>query len=107
MEANLIELASKCPDLMLNIKASDLIEASRILKEELLEELQTLRQEPPAVEETLLTREETMTKLGISSATIWRWKKCGYLVPVRIGSMDRYRPSDIREIIETKGGIYE
>ncbi len=105
MEVNIIELATKCPDVTISVKASDLLEASRTLKEELLAELKTTMPESqiPASEQ-LLTREETMTKFGISSATIWRWKKCGYLVPVKVGSMDRYRLSDINAILAKKGG---
>ena len=43
-----------------------------------------------------------MKKLRVSSATIWRWKKCGYLVPVQLGAMDRYRISDINAILIKK-----
>ncbi len=105
MEVNIIELATKCPDVMIYVKASDLLTASRTLKEELLAELKNTMPEPqiPATEQ-LLTREETMSKFGISSATIWRWKKCGYLVPVKVGSMDRYRLSDINALLAKKGG---
>jgi hypothetical protein len=46
-----------------------------------------------------------MEKFKISSATIWRWKKCGYLVPVKVGSMDRYRLSDINALLAKKGGV--
>ena len=45
-----------------------------------------------------------MKKLKVSSATLWRWKKCGYLVPVRLGSFDRYRISDIETLMSQKGG---
>ena len=45
-----------------------------------------------------------MAKLDVSSATLWRWKKNGYLVPVQLGHMDRYRLSDINNIITLKGG---
>ncbi len=105
MEVDLIELATQCPDLMISVKASDLLEAGRKIKEELLEELKTERTEPQVPDdEVLLSREETMEKFRISSATIWRWKKNGYLVPVKVGSMDRYRLSDINAILTRKGG---
>lgn len=94
MEVDLIELATQCPDLMISVKASDL-----------LEELKTERTEPQVPDdEVLLSREETMEKFRISSATIWRWKKNGYLVPVKVGSMDRYRLSDINALLTRKGG---
>ncbi len=90
----------------ISVKASDLIEAGRSIKEELLQELSVNRPEDSVPEdEKLLSREETMEKFNISSATIWRWKKSGYLVPVRVGSMDRYRLSDINDILVKKGGV--
>ena len=106
MEVNIIELATQCPDITISIKASDLLTAGRTLKDELLEELRANQEDrPSAASEQLLSREETMEKFRISSATIWRWKKCGYLVPVKVGSMDRYRLSDINALLAKKGGI--
>ena len=106
MEVNIIELATQCPDITISIKASDLLAAGRTLKDEILEELRANQEDYPApATEQLLSREETMEKFKISSATIWRWKKCGYLVPVKVGSMDRYRLSDINALLAKKGGI--
>lgn len=106
MEVNIIELATQCPDITISIKASDLLAAGRTLKDEILEELRANQEDrPSAASEQLLSREETMEKFRISSATIWRWKKCGYLVPVKVGSMDRYRLSDINALLAKKGGI--
>ena len=106
MEVNIIELATQCPDITISIKASDLLTAGRTLKDEILEELRANQEGHPAqAAEQLLSREETMEKFKISSATIWRWKKCGYLVPVKVGFMDRYRLSDINALLAKKGGI--
>ena len=106
MEVNIIELATQCPDITISIKASDLLTVGRTLKDEILEELRANQEDrPSAASEQLLSREETMEKFRISSATIWRWKKCGYLVPVKVGSMDRYRLSDINALLAKKGGI--
>ena len=105
MGVNIIELATQCPDITISIKASDLLEAGRIFKEEILDELKANQDERPAPSsDQLLSREETMEKFRISSATIWRWKKCGYLVPIKVGSMDRYRLSDINDLLAKKGG---
>ena len=106
MEVNIIELATQCPDITISIKASDLLTVGRTLKDEILEELRANQEDrPSAASEQLLSREETMEKFKISSATIWRWKKCGYLVPVKVGSMDRYRLSDINALLAKKGGV--
>ncbi len=81
------------------------MEAFRTFKSELLQEINVTTPVPvPPAQDEFLSREETMEKFHISSATIWRWKKCGYLVPVRVGNMDRYRLSDINAILVEKGG---
>ena len=50
--------------------------------------------------ETYVSREKAMEILGKGSTTLWRWKKMGYLVPITVGAIDRYRMSDIRRIME-------
>ena len=105
MKHDLIALAEQFPGITVSVQLSDLIEAGRTLKDEILEELRANQEDrPSAASEQLLSREETMEKFRISSATIWRWKKCGYLVPVKVGSMDRYRLSDINNLLAKKGG---
>ena len=105
MEVNIIELARQCPDVTISVKASDLMMMARTLKDELVQDLRDVQ---PAVavqpDDSFLSREETMEKLNVSSATLWRWKKSGYLVPVQLGCMDRYRLSDINAVILQKGG---
>lgn len=36
--------------------------------------------------------------LGVTSATLWRWGKSGYLVPIKIGRKNYYLKSDIDRI---------
>lgn len=98
---DLIALAENCPGTTISVKLSDLLEAGRSFKAELLQDLcenQKTAQNP----DEFITREQAMKKIKVSSATLWRWKKCGYLVPVRIGAFDRYRLSDINALIDKK-----
>ena len=105
MEVTLLELARQCPDVTISVKASDLIEMGRTLRDELLQEIRgSLPEIPVPDNETYISREEAMEKLDVSSATLWRWKNSGYLVPVQLGHMDRYRLSEINSIIILKGG---
>lgn len=105
MKQDLITLSEQLPGLTVQVSLEDLLQAGRTIKEELLQELNLSAQEERlASAEEFLSREETMKKLKISSAPLWRWKKCGYLIPVQLGSMDRYRLSDINNIIVKKGG---
>lgn len=102
---DLIALAENCPGTTISVKLSDLLEAGRSFKEELLRDLNasqlTSRRED---DDDCITREEVMRRLKVSSATLWRWKKCGYLVPVQLGSFDRYRVADIEAFMSRKGG---
>ena len=105
MKHDLIALAEQYPGITVSVQLSDLLTVGRTLKDEILEELRANQEDRPLpASEQLLSREETMEKFRISSATIWRWKKCGYLVPIKVGSMDRYRLSDINNLLAKKGG---
>ena len=50
--------------------------------------------------EGLVSTENAMQLLDVSKTTLWRWKQRGYLVPVRIGGIDRYRLRDIKRLLE-------
>lgn len=98
MNYDLIELAKRCPDLAITVRLADLVEANRGLIEETKRELaQSLE---ASKLETYLTREKVMEMLEVSPTTLWRWEKCGYLIPISIGSKRRYRHSDILKILE-------
>lgn len=98
MYKNLIELAKECPGLQVTITLGELIEANRLLIAETKRELEQEIADSKA--ETYISREKTMEILDVSSTTLWRWKRMGYLVPVSVGANDRYRMSDIRRIME-------
>ena len=98
MYKNLIELAKECPGLQVTITLGELIEANRLLIAETKNELEQEIADSKA--ETYISREKTMEILDVSSTTLWRWKRMGYLVPVSVGANDRYRMSDIRRIME-------
>ena len=98
MHKNLVELAKECPGLQVTITLGELIEANRLLIAETKRELEQEIADSKA--ETYISREKTMEILDVSSTTLWRWKRMGYLVPVSVGANDRYRMSDIRRIME-------
>ena len=107
MKQDLITLSEQFPGIMVQVSLEDLLTAGRTLSEEIIERIDQKAdyafQNKPQQEE-FITREETCNKLGVSNTTLWRWKKCGYLVPVQLGAMDRYRISDINAILIKKGG---
>ena len=99
MNKDLIELAKACPDLIVQIRLGDLLEANRQLIAEVKQELE--QQIADSKAETYITREKVMEITGKSAVTIWRWQKDKYLVPAStVGGTYRYRMSDVRRIME-------
>ena len=98
MTTNLIEIAKQCPDLVVSIKLGELVEANTLLIAETKRELEQTIADQKA--ETYPSREKVMEILGVSSATLWRWQKLGYLVPLNVGGKRRYRMSDVKRILE-------
>ena len=50
---------------------------------------------PQQTEETMLSADEVCKVLGISSNSLWRWGKSGYLKGQKVGRKVFYRKSDI------------
>lgn len=57
----------------------------------------------PQKEEKYLTKEEVCEALKVSSNTLWRWNKNGYLCHVKVGRTPMYKQSDINKLREGKG----
>ena len=85
-------------EIALTIKSSDLMEFGRYLIETAQEEAtERLRK---SNEDALLTIEEAMALLKVKNrATLWRWEKSGYLIPLRSGKRCLYRKSDIEKLL--------
>lgn len=98
MNTNLIELAKQCPDVVVSIKLGELVEANTLLIAEAKRELEQIITDQNT--ETYPSRERVMEILDVSQATLWRWQKSGYLVPINVGGKRRYRQSDINRILE-------
>ena len=99
MKKNLIDLSRECPDLIVQIRLGDLLEANKQLIALAKHELEQAIADSKA--ETYITREKVMEITGKSAVTIWRWQKEKYLVPAStVGGTYRYRMSDVRRIME-------
>ena len=98
MATDLLMLAKECPDLTVSIKLCDLVEANTLLVQETKRQLEQLITDQNT--ETYPSREKVMELLDVSSATLWRWDKIGYLKPLNVGGKRRYRMSDVKHILE-------
>ncbi len=101
MGIDIITLAKECPDMVVSVKVTDLLEAFRKVIEE-NQEIQLPKAMIPAVQLSAesFSREETMELLGVSAPTLWRWMKNGYLVPYKLGTKVRYRKNDVLKLKE-------
>lgn len=94
---DLIEIAKQYPGLKVEISIGDLMEANMLLIAEVKRELeQTIADEKA---ETYLSRDKVMKVLDVSAATLWRWQRQNYLVPINVGGKRRYRRSDVNRIL--------
>ena len=75
---------------------------ARELSECLLAEKAAQASEDHEDESALLTKQEVMDRIGVSSTTLWLWEKKDYLVPVKIGRKVFYRQGDINKLCENK-----
>ncbi|MBR0494385.1 MAG: helix-turn-helix domain-containing protein [Muribaculaceae bacterium] len=82
----------------MSIKLGDLVEANTLLIAEVKQQLEQTITDQNA--ETYPSREKVMEMLDVSQATMWRWQKSGYLVPINVGGKRRYRMSDVKRILE-------
>jgi predicted DNA-binding transcriptional regulator AlpA len=88
-------------DVTLTVKASDLTAFGQYLIDNAARE--AAEQKRLKDEDVLYSVDEVMKVLNIKNrTTIWRWQKSGYLVPVKVGKMCRYRKSDVDAILNVE-----
>lgn len=83
------------------VKLNDLVEFGNILISNVKNELEQTIADQRA--ETYVSIERVMEMFGVCRATLWRWQKIGYLVPINVGGKRRYRMSDVNNILKVKG----
>lgn len=89
-------------NIVLQVSADDLREVMKSFYQEERERTEQAIQKHR--ESPTLGRKETAKLLGVSLATLWKWAKEGYLVPVKIGTKVMYKATDIDEILKTGEG---
>lgn len=59
---------------------------------------------PAPKEDKLLTADEAADQLGVTSVTLWRWAKMGYLKPSKVGRKVYYWEGDLNKLLTRKEG---
>lgn len=91
------EIIANFPNVSLTIQASDLIAFGERL---VSETLARAKEEGAKTGDTLITEDEVRNLFGVSSTTLWRWRKRGYLEGVPVGGRIKYRSSDCQRILK-------
>jgi len=100
MGIDIYTLAMEYPDVVIQVKVTDLIEAAHVFAKDLAS-LNELKTKDLILPDTLFTKKEVMELLGVSETTLWRWDaKYNYLHPVMVGAERRWRWKDLLAIIE-------
>jgi len=94
---NIIELVKQCPEAIISVKASELMDLGRFCVSEAEKSLK--QHIADASTETYLTPKKTANMLCVDSSTLWRWNKRNYLQPISVGGRRLYRKSDIDKIL--------
>jgi hypothetical protein len=80
------------------VSLTDLIECNEELIARTKQELEQMITD--AATETYPSVTKVAEILDVDKSTLWRWAKCGYLVPIEVGGKRRYRMSDVKAILE-------
>lgn len=92
-DMNIKELIQSGASVTVTLSPADLQEFGVTLINEAIVQRDKLR-----VPETYLTAKEAAELLGVTTSTLWRWGKDGYIKPIKLGGKSRYKFSDINRI---------
>ena len=93
----LVELAKQCPDVIISLKAGELIEVVDYCVNKTRKDLE--RQITDANAETYPSPKRVAEILDVDLSTLWRYSKRGYLSPIEVGGKRRYKMSDVQRIL--------
>jgi len=84
------------PNVTIAVNPDDLQEFALYVIKKVSEELVKAKE---TVEEKYLTSDETAKMLGVSTNTLWRWNKIGYLRHVKVGRKSLYLLSEVEKLL--------
>jgi predicted DNA-binding transcriptional regulator AlpA len=95
---NLMEMAENCPNVILQVKMSDLHEFAQQLICNAADSARLQLKRADLTKE-LLTTDEVVSMLKVSKMTLWRWDKNELLTKISVGGVRRYRRSEVEALI--------
>ena len=98
--AELKQLLESGANVSITISANDLLTLFKEVAKDVAAK-EKAQQEAMAAGNETVTQSELCTRLIVSTATVWRWTKSGYLQPCgKIGHRPIYSMSDVNNLIK-------
>ena len=101
--SQLISEIRKNPDhISLTITGTGLVELIKAVQQVIYEEINEEKANQQDSDIELITKQDVIDKLHVSSTTLWIWEKRKYLVPVKIGRRIFYKRRDVNNLMDGK-----
>ena len=101
--SQLISEIRKNPDhISLTMTGTGLMELIKAVQQVIYEEINEEKANQQDSDIELITKQDVIDKLHVSSTTIWIWEKRKYLVPVKIGRRIFYKRRDVNNLMGGK-----
>lgn len=94
---NNLDLSALGADVNITLRVSDLRKAADELLTSAIERVRTELSIHP--KDAYYTIKQVAELLSVDRTTLFRWQKGGYLIPIKVGGLVRYRKSDVEELI--------
>lgn len=101
--SQLISEIRKNPDyISLTMTGTGLVELIKAVQQVIYEEINEEKANQQDSDIELITKQDVIDKLHVSSTTLWIWEKRKYLVPVKIGRRIFYKRRDVNNLMGGK-----
>ena len=101
--SQLISEIRKNPDhISLTMTGTGLMELIKAVQQVIYEEINEEKANQQDSDIELITKQDVIDKLHVSSTTLWIWDKRKYLVPVKIGRRIFYKRRDVNNLMGGK-----
>ena len=101
--SQLISEIRKNPDhISLTMTGTGLMELIKAVQQVIYEEINEEKANLQDSDIELITKQDVIDKLHVSSTTLWIWEKRKYLVPVKIGRRIFYKRRDVNNLMGGK-----
>ena len=101
--SQLISEIRKNPDhISLTMTGTGLMELIKAIQQVIYEEINEEKANQQDSDIELITKQDVIDKLHVSSSTLWIWEKRKYLVPVKIGRRIFYKRRDVNNLMGGK-----